>query len=149
MNLKNAIEASQACFWRTKNEELHCRVVDEARRRRRIFQSLRLVCSNSLPMSELVSVLILRNDDDAYDFHAYACITEVDGDIYLEHDVNDIELKVRVPRCINGMTNMEGLDDDGVEDFDDSEDERTIAIIDGFYGMDVNLPITQEAICAG
>lgn len=91
----------------------------------------------------------LRNDDDAYDFHAYACITEVDGDIYLEHDVNDIKLKVRVPRCINGMTNMEGLDDDGIEDFDDSEDERTIAIIDGFYGMDVNLPINQEAIVAG
>lgn len=36
-------------------------------------------------------------------FATYACATQVDGDIYLEHDVSDIELKVKVPRCINGM----------------------------------------------
>ncbi|KAI5433893.1 hypothetical protein KIW84_020937 [Lathyrus oleraceus] len=91
----------------------------------------------------------MRNDDDAYNFAAYACSVHFDGDIYLEHDVSDIELKVKVPRCINGMTNMEGLNDDGAKCFNDSEDEITTAIIDGFDGIDVNLPISQEGIVAG
>lgn len=29
-------------------------------------------------------------DDDAYDFAAYACETQVDVDIFVEHDVDDI-----------------------------------------------------------
>lgn len=46
----------------------------------------------------------IRKDDDAYNFAAYDCTTKVDGDIYLEHDVTDIELKVRVPKCVNRVT---------------------------------------------
>ncbi|KAI5404128.1 hypothetical protein KIW84_051317 [Lathyrus oleraceus] len=63
----------------------------------------------------------LRNDDDAYDFAAYACVTQVNGDIYLEHDVS----------------------------FDDIEDERITDIIDGLDGIGVNLPINPEGIIAG
>ncbi|KAI5442352.1 hypothetical protein KIW84_011430 [Lathyrus oleraceus] len=48
-------------------------------------------------------------------FDAYVCATQVNGDIYLGHDVSDIKLEVRVPRCINGITYMEGLDDEGVK----------------------------------
>lgn len=46
--------------------------------------------------------------------------------------MTDIKLRVREPRFINEMTNMEAIDDEGVEGFDDSEDERTIVITDGF-----------------
>lgn len=60
-NSKNVIEASQACFWRTINEELHCTVEDEAQRSHWSFQCMRLVCLNSLPMFELVSILIVMS----------------------------------------------------------------------------------------
>ncbi|KAI5443843.1 hypothetical protein KIW84_012480 [Lathyrus oleraceus] len=69
----------------------------------------------------------IRNYDDVCDFAAYACANQVDGYLYLEHDVNDIKLGVREPRFINEMKNMEAIDDGGVEGFDDSEDERTTA----------------------
>lgn len=32
----------------------------------------------------------ITKDDDAYDFATYACPTQVDGDIIVEHDVDDI-----------------------------------------------------------
>ncbi|KAI5388143.1 hypothetical protein KIW84_074005 [Lathyrus oleraceus] len=47
------------------------------------------------------------------------------------------------------MPNMEGFDDEGVKNLDDSEDERTTDIIDGFDGIDGNLPINQQAIVVG
>lgn len=68
---------------------------------------------------------------------------------YLEHDVNDIEQKVRFPKCVNGVTNMEGLDDKVVEGFDDGEDDKTIAFIDGFEGIDVNVPINHGDVVPG
>ncbi|KAI5422440.1 hypothetical protein KIW84_045764 [Lathyrus oleraceus] len=91
----------------------------------------------------------LSKDDDAYDFVVYTCATQVDGDVYLEHDVNDIELKVKSPKFIIEMINMEGFDDKGVEGFDDSEDERTTTITYGFDGIDVNLPINKCTIVVG
>lgn len=63
--------------------------------------------------------------------------------------MNDIELKIRALECIIMMPNMEGFDDEGVKSLDDSEDERTTAIIDGFDGIDSNLPINQQAIVVG
>lgn len=46
--------------------------------------------------------------------------------------MTDIKLGVREPRFINEMKNMEAIDDEGVEGFDDSEDERTTATTYGF-----------------
>ncbi|KAI5404655.1 hypothetical protein KIW84_051710 [Lathyrus oleraceus] len=71
----------------------------------------------------------ISKDVDAYDFAAYACASNVDGDIFVEHDVDD----------------MEGLDDDVVEGLYDSEDDRAITLVDGF---DVTVPINQGKIVA-
>lgn len=32
----------------------------------------------------------ISKDVDAYDFAAYACASNVDGDIFVEHDVDDM-----------------------------------------------------------
>lgn len=36
------------------------------------------------------SIFQIKNNDDAYDFAAYACETEVDGEMFVEHDVTGI-----------------------------------------------------------
>ncbi|KAI5434587.1 hypothetical protein KIW84_021427 [Lathyrus oleraceus] len=66
----------------------------------------------------------ITKDDDAYDFAAYSCATQVDGDIFFEHDVDDMKLRVRVPKCVNRVTGVEGLDDEVVERLDNSEDDK-------------------------
>ncbi|CAK8530199.1 unnamed protein product [Lathyrus sativus] len=38
----------------------------------------------------------IRNKDDVYDFAAYACVTQVDGKMFVEHAVNGIKVKLRV-----------------------------------------------------
>ncbi|KAI5422418.1 hypothetical protein KIW84_045754 [Lathyrus oleraceus] len=81
----------------------------------------------------------ISKDDDAYDF-----VTQVDGDIFVEHDVDDIEMRVRIPKCANGAKNMEGLYDEVVEGLDDI----ATALVDGFDGVDVNAPINQGEIVA-
>ncbi|KAI5411287.1 hypothetical protein KIW84_056401 [Lathyrus oleraceus] len=70
----------------------------------------------------------IRNNDDAYDFAAYAYATEVDGEMFVEHDVTSIEVIVNSFRCVNEMVELDGCDDKEVEGFNDSHDERTVAI---------------------
>ncbi|KAI5409260.1 hypothetical protein KIW84_054895 [Lathyrus oleraceus] len=89
---------------------------------------------------------LIRNNDGAYDFAAYASTTEVDGEIFVEHDVTGIEIIVKSPRCVNEMVELDGCDDEGVEGFNDSENERTTAIADG---IDVSLPINEGTIVVG
>ncbi|CAK8565929.1 unnamed protein product [Lathyrus sativus] len=45
-----------------------------------------------------VDFLQIRKDDDAYDFAAYARVNQVDGDIFIEHDVKNMKLKGRVQK---------------------------------------------------
>lgn len=85
----------------------------------------------------------ISKDDDCYDFAAYACVTEVDGVMYVEHDVGNVSGSVRSPRCVNEIVEMDRFDDEGVEGLGDSEDERATAILDGFEGIDVTIPIRQ------
>lgn len=89
------------------------------------------------------------NNDDAYDFAAYACATQVDVEMFVEHDVTDIEVTVKSPRCVNEMVELDGCNDEGFEGFNDNGDERTTAIVDGFDGIDVSLPINEGTIVAG
>ncbi|KAI5401943.1 hypothetical protein KIW84_066417 [Lathyrus oleraceus] len=86
----------------------------------------------------VVSTIV--NNDDAYDFAAYACATGVNRKMFVEHDVTDIEVTVKSPRCVNKMVELDRCDDERVEGFNDSGDERTTAIADGFDGIDVSLP---------
>lgn len=67
----------------------------------------------------------------------------------MEHDVDDVELRVRVPKCVNGVKDVEGLDDEVVEGLDNSEDDRATALVDGFDEVDVTVPINQGEIVAG
>ncbi|KAI5434061.1 hypothetical protein KIW84_021068 [Lathyrus oleraceus] len=69
--------------------------------------------------------------------------------IHKLHDVTDIEVIVKTHRCVNEIVKLDGCDDEGVEGFNDSEDERTIAIANEFDGIDVSLPITEGTIVAG
>ncbi|KAI5441517.1 hypothetical protein KIW84_010843 [Lathyrus oleraceus] len=86
----------------------------------------------------------IRNNDDAYDFSAYACATEVDGEMFVEHDVTGIEVTVNSHRCMNEMVEINGCDNERVERFNDSEEERIIFTADGFDGIDVSLPINKD-----
>ncbi|CAI8586369.1 unnamed protein product [Vicia faba] len=83
-------------------------------------------------------------DDDYYDFAAYACGTQLDGEMFVEHDVTDIGASVSSPRCVNENVKMEGCDDNLVEGLGDSEDERSTVIIDGFEGICVTKPINES-----
>lgn len=87
----------------------------------------------------------LSKDGDAYDFAAYSCISKHNGHIYLEHQVKDIKLKVRKPQFINEMIYMEGSEDESVEGFDDSGDERTTTLTNG---VEVNPPPNGSKIVA-
>lgn len=78
----------------------------------------------------------IRNDDDAYNFDVYAYATQVDGDIFVEYDVN-------------GVTSMEGIDDEVIEGLDDSEDDRATTLVDGFDGFYVIVLINHWDIVAG
>lgn len=52
----------------------------------------------------------------------------------MEHDVNDIKLKVRIPKCVNWVTYMDEINDEVVEGFNDCEDGIATAFVDGFHG---------------
>ncbi|KAI5423905.1 hypothetical protein KIW84_030211 [Lathyrus oleraceus] len=90
----------------------------------------------------------IKKDADAYDFVAYACATQDDEGIFMEHDVKDIEVEARVPKCVNGVTYMEGIYDEVIEGLDDSEDDRATALVDEFDGGDVVVPINHRDIVA-
>ncbi|XP_058769901.1 uncharacterized protein LOC131643640 [Vicia villosa] len=71
----------------------------------------------------------------------------VDGEIFVEHD----------PSVVGNVTpkyvfDLEVSDEEFIEGFNDSEDERTTAIVDGFYdldGIDVTVPIREGPVIAG
>ncbi|XP_058765177.1 uncharacterized protein LOC131638625 [Vicia villosa] len=89
----------------------------------------------------------ITNDGDAYDFAAYCCAMQVDGEIFVEHD----------PSVVGNVTpkyvsDLEVSDEEIIEGFNDSEDERTTAIVDGFDdldGIDVTVPIREGPVIAG
>ncbi|KAI5397557.1 hypothetical protein KIW84_063394 [Lathyrus oleraceus] len=62
----------------------------------------------------------ILKDGDAYDFVAYAYATNVDEDIFVEHDVDDID--VRVVAGLIGIPNKKIEDDEYVSDKLDSSD---------------------------
>ena len=66
----------------------------------------------------------------------------------MEHDVDDIKLRIRVLKYVNGVTKVEGLDYEMVEGLDDSEDDRVTALVDGADKVDVTIPINQGEIVA-
>ncbi|XP_058779616.1 uncharacterized protein LOC131653480 [Vicia villosa] len=88
----------------------------------------------------------IRNDGDAYDFAAYGCAMQVDGEIFVEHGPSV------VGNCPKFESDLEVSDEEVVEGFNDSEDERTTAIVDGFDeldGIDVTVPIREGPVIAG
>ncbi|KAI5425876.1 hypothetical protein KIW84_031629 [Lathyrus oleraceus] len=60
-----------------------------------------------------------------------------------------LHLLVKSPRCVDEMVKLDGYDDEGVGGFNDSEDQRTSAIADGFDGIDISLPINKGTIVTG
>lgn len=69
--------------------------------------------------------------------------------MFVEHDVTGIKVVVKSSMCVNEMVELDRCDDEGVEGFNDNEDERTTAIADGFDGIDVSLPINEGTIVVG
>ncbi|XP_058741808.1 uncharacterized protein LOC131614203 [Vicia villosa] len=87
----------------------------------------------------------IRSDDDAYDFGAYCCAMQVDGVLCVEHAA-----------CIsvtgsnqNIVYELEDSEEEIVEGLNNSEDERTTAIADGFDGIDVTIPLSEGPVIAG
>ncbi|KAI5388074.1 hypothetical protein KIW84_073964 [Lathyrus oleraceus] len=78
------------------------------------------------------SIFQIRNNDDAYDFAAYACETEVDGEMFVEHDVTDgfdginvslpIDEGTTVVGLLTGSKKNKGEDDEYVSDELDNSD---------------------------
>ncbi|XP_058742255.1 uncharacterized protein LOC131614714 [Vicia villosa] len=100
----------------------------------RIWTLIREICEDCFQ---------LKKDDDCYDFAAYSCVNQIDGELFIEHDVDYSVASVRSPRCVNEVVEMEGSDEDDVEGLGDSEDERATAILDGFEGIDIGLPMKE------
>src|ERR1044072_7405599 len=86
----------------------------------------------------------IRMDEDCYDFAAYSCATQTDGVLFREHNVAVMGARVRLPRCVNEVSQMEGSDEDDVEGLGDSEDDRATALVDGFEGVDIGLPKNEN-----
>ncbi|XP_058753414.1 uncharacterized protein LOC131626580 [Vicia villosa] len=89
---------------------------------------------------------IIKNDGDAYDFAAYACSMEADGVLFVEHDAVS---HGNSSRCVNHNGNLEVNDEELVEGLNDSEDERTTTLADGFEEIDVSLPVNEGPDIAG
>ncbi|XP_058747019.1 uncharacterized protein LOC131620008 [Vicia villosa] len=92
---------------------------------------------------------MIKRDDDCYDFEAYANANKVDGEMFVEHEVIDVSLTVRSLRCVNEVVQMDKCDEDGVEGLGDSEDERATALLDGFEGIDVTIPVNEAPSLSG
>lgn len=85
-------------------------------------------------------------DDDIKDVGLHAVSTKMDGHIYVEHNVSSNSTKVAEPKCIELIGKEGSADDASSEDevrgirFDDSEEERTMALNDGFEVVEVEPP---------
>jgi len=90
----------------------------------------------------------VNEDHIAEEISGYSIGNKVHGHIYVEHNVLDITVKADQPRCLdldagyNEEVEMFSSDDDGGKAvrFDDSEDERTTALEDGFEVFEVEAP---------
>jgi len=103
-------------------------------------------------MEEIVNEFVQVNQDHIADEVAmYDVSRGVDGQLYVEHNVTDMSVKVDMPHFVdlNGSNEededklyMYSSDDGGAKGvkFDDSEDERATALNDGFAYVEVNAP---------
>ncbi|XP_058746525.1 uncharacterized protein LOC131619449 [Vicia villosa] len=87
----------------------------------------------------------IKKDDDCYDVAAFSYANEVEGVMYVEHDVVDVSFSVVSPRCVNETDVQDQSDEEGVEGLGDSEDERATGLEDGFEDIDVSVP-RKEAL---
>ncbi|KAI5435767.1 hypothetical protein KIW84_022261 [Lathyrus oleraceus] len=55
----------------------------------------------------------------------------------------------RVPKYVNGVTDMEGIYDEVIEGLDDNENDRVTILVDGFDRVDVTIPINHGEIVVG
>src|SRR3954470_3561625 len=72
--------------------------------------------------------------------------------MFVQHDVSEVASNGR-PICVHEFTelNEDVSDEDVVKGLNDSEDERTTALVDGFGydGPDVTIPLREGPIIAG
>ncbi|XP_058748392.1 uncharacterized protein LOC131621369 [Vicia villosa] len=85
----------------------------------------------------------IKKDDDCYDVVAFSYANEVEGFIYVEHDVVDVSFSVVSPRCVSETDVMDQSDEDGVEGLGDSEDGRATGLEDGFEDIDVSVHMKE------
>ncbi|XP_058751316.1 uncharacterized protein LOC131624382 [Vicia villosa] len=85
----------------------------------------------------------IKKDHDCCDVAAFSYANEVEGVIYVEHDVVDVSFSVVSPRCVNETDVMDQSDEEGVEGLGDSEDERATGLEDGFEDIDVFVPMKE------
>ncbi|KAI5431924.1 hypothetical protein KIW84_035891 [Lathyrus oleraceus] len=86
-------------------------------------------------------------DDRADEVACYAVGNNIKGHLYVEHNVKDINIKVVEPHNIDPdewtdvESEVEESDNDAMKvRLYDSEDERTIALGDGFEVIEVDMP---------
>ncbi|XP_058733542.1 uncharacterized protein LOC131605168 [Vicia villosa] len=56
------------------------------------------------------------------------------GHLFVEHDLRSLDSEVKEPNCVNEVNEGDELEEEIVEGLDDNEDERVIALHDGFEG---------------
>lgn len=89
-------------------------------------------------------------DNRVVDVLSYAIENNIERHLYVEHNIKDINVKVVEVHCIKlaegtklseGEEESVGSDDDAKKvRFDDTEDERTTALDDGFEVIEVERP---------
>ena len=67
----------------------------------------------------------------------------------MEHSLGGLDADDMEPNCVNEVNEMDGLEEEMVEGLDDSEDERATALLDGFEGIDVTLPLNEDVSLSG
>ncbi|KAI5435370.1 hypothetical protein KIW84_021975 [Lathyrus oleraceus] len=90
----------------------------------------------------------INNDHCVIDVATYVVGNSIDGHLYVEHNVKDIMVKVVEPQCIDVTVRNESSDKDVDESdddaknvrFDDSGEDRTTRLNDGFEYIEVDRP---------
>jgi hypothetical protein len=111
---------------------------------------IRLWCKMDRIVNEFVQ---LDQDHIADEVAIHAVGDGIDGQIYVEHNVTNMSVKVNMPNFVD-LNESSGEDEDnmlmyssddggakGVK-FDDSEDERATALNDGFAYVEVDAPVS-------
>ncbi|CAI8597113.1 unnamed protein product [Vicia faba] len=71
------------------------------------------------------------------------------GHLFVEHSQGGLYADDTKLNCVNEVNEMDGLEEEMVEGLDDSEDERATALLDGFEGIDVTLPLNEDVSLSG